>query len=198
MRIKCAVDTETDNIDFYVANVVELSIVPLTNDFELDPQIKPLTVLVNPGEEELGRLDGGKALAFNKISRDTILKDGIPVDDINAFIEGWMFSYDITEIHPLAHNWIFDRCVLRKMMGHEKVEKTFYRRAMDSHCLSVAINDRYELFGQDKPFKQTRLTALAEYFGIKNDGAHRAEFDCVMTAQIYKKLLQFPVPLLES
>ncbi len=198
MRIKCSVDTETDNIDFYVANVVELSIVPLIDNFDINTNIKPLTCLVNPGESVLSNLDGGQALAFNKIGRDTILKDGIPAEQMVGFIKGWMFSNGITEIHPLAHNWVFDRCVLRKLLGHKESEKMFYRRAMDSHCLAVSINDRYEIFGQKKPFEQTNLGALAKFFEIKNDGAHRAEFDCIMTAQVYKKLLHFPVPLLEG
>lgn len=198
MRVKCAVDTETDNIDFFVANVVELSIVPLNDNFEVNNDIKPLTCLVNPGEEVLGKLDNGQALAFNKIGRDTILKDGLPSDYMVEYIKGWMFANGITEIHPLAHNWAFDRCVLRRLLGHKDSEKIFYRRAMDSDRLAVSINDRYEMFGKEKPFKQTKLSYLAKFFGIKNDGAHRAEFDCIMTAEVYRKLLQFAVPLMEE
>ena len=195
MRVKCAVDTETDNIDCYIANIVELSIVPLVDNFEVNHTIKPLTCLVNPGEDQLAVADGGQALAFNKIGRDTILKDGIPAEDMVGYIKGWMFSNGITSIHPLAHNWSFDRTVLRKLLGHKNTDSILYRRAMDSHSLAVSINDRYELAGQEKPFKQTRLNALAEHFGIENEGAHRAEFDCIMTAQVYRKLLKFPVPL---
>jgi DNA polymerase III epsilon subunit-like protein len=56
------------------------------------------------------------------------------------------------------------------------------------------INDKYEQAGQEKPFKKTKLTALAEYFSIENEGAHRADFDCEMTARVYAELLRFPEP----
>jgi DNA polymerase III epsilon subunit-like protein len=192
MNKKCVIDTETNGVDLLEAIAVEISIVPLTDNFEIDTNIKPLSTLINPGEDALDFPKAQEALAFNKIGKDTILKDGYPYDDFGGFLQGWMYANDISVIVPLAHNWVFDRIVMCRLLGTDMVEKLIFRRAMDSHTLAIAINDQYELFGKPKPFKQTRLTALAEQFGIKADGAHRAEFDCIMTAQVYKKLLEFP------
>jgi len=188
----CAIDTETTSVDLMTAEAVELSIVPLHNDYKIDINIRPLELIINPGKLALD--EGSEALSFNKIGRDYILKDGIPKEDVRGYIKGWMGTNNISTIIPLAHNWVFDRIVLTRLIGTTATEKLIYRRAKDSHSLAVAINDRYELFGKKCPFAQTRLGFLAEYFGFSSDGAHRAKYDCMMTAQVYRKLLEFPLP----
>ena len=192
MRIKAACDTETTNVNMLQADAVEVSIVPLNDDFTVNENIKPFTLLINPGivALELGK----EALAFNKIGRDDILANGLPAEQFTTFLEGWMYANGITSIQAVGHNWEYDRVVLKRLMGHKDNERIFYRRSMDSHKLALAVNDRYELAGKSRPFNFTSLSFLAGYFGMDNEGAHRAEFDCIMTAGVYRKLLQFPVP----
>lgn len=192
MNKKCVIDTETNGVDLLTAVAVEVCILPITDRFEVDDSIKPLNVLINPGEENLTSDTAQEALAFNKIGVDTIRKDGMSYEDFGAFLQGWMYANNISVITPLAHNWVFDRIVMLRMLGTELGERLIFRRAMDSHTLAIAINDQYELFGKEKPFKKTNLSYLANYFGIDASGAHRADADCIMTAQIYKKLLEFP------
>lgn len=184
----CAIDTETTNVDFLKAKVVELSILPLTDNYDPDESIKPLNILVNPGEVELDL--GKEALSFNKISRESILKEGVNLGTLTAYIKNWMDSYGITSIEPLAHNWIYDRAVLRNSMGFKDVEYMFYRRAKDSHTAAVFVNDLYKSKGLKKPFAKTNLSAMAEFFGMKSEGAHRALQDCLMSAFVYKNLME--------
>lgn len=188
----CAIDTETTDVDLLKAEAVELAIVPVRNDFSIEEHMKPLELIINPGKQALD--DGSEALAFNKIGRDHILKDGIPKEDVRGYIKGWMDANDISLIIPLAHNWVFDRIVMCRLIGTKATESLIYRRAKDSHSLAVSINDRYDFFGKKPPFSQTRLSFLADYFGICPEGAHRAKYDCIMTAQVYRELLKFPMP----
>lgn len=192
MRL-CAVDTETTHIDFLKAKAVELTILPLTDDFEPDTTIKPLNILINPGIVELDL--GKEALEFNKISKESILKEGIISSTLTAHIRNWMDSNGITSIEPLAHNWIYDRVILRNSMPFEDVERIFYRRAKDSHTAAVFVNDLYKFKGKKRPFAKTNLSAMASYFGMNTEGAHRALQDCVMSAFVYKNLMNMILEL---
>lgn len=183
----CAIDTETTHIDFLRAKAVELTILPLTSEFDPDESIKPLNILVNPGEMELDL--GAEALAFNGIDRKQVLAEGVYCNNLSAHIRNWMDTYGITSIEPLAHNWVYDRVVLRNSMEFKDVESIFYRRAKDSHTAAVFVNDLYKFMGKEKPFKKTNLGAMAEFFGMKAEGAHRAYADCVMSAFVYKNLM---------
>jgi inhibitor of KinA sporulation pathway (predicted exonuclease) len=148
--------------------------------------MKPLNILVNPGEEELDL--GKEALAFNKIERSRIITEGVHAATLTAHIRNWMESNGITSIEPLAHNWVYDRVVLRNSMPFDDVERIFYSRAKDSHTAAVFINDLYKSRGKERPFKKTNLSAMAEYFGMNTEGAHRALQDCIMSAFVYKNL----------
>ena len=183
----CAIDTETTNIDFLKARVVELTILPLTDTYDPDESMKPLNILVNPGEVELDL--GKEALSFNKIERETILKEGVNTGTLGAHIKNWMDSNGISSIEPLAHNWIYDRSVLRNSLDFSMIETMFYRRAKDSHTAAVFVNDLYKFKGKKKPFAKTNLSAMAEYFGMKAEGAHRDHQDCLMSAFVYKNLM---------
>jgi len=183
----CAIDTETTHIDFLKAKAVELTILPLTSEFDPDESIKPLNILVNPGEMELDL--GAEALAFNGIDRKQVLAEGVYCNNLSAHIRNWMDTYGITSIEPLAHNWVYDRVVLRNSMEFKDVESIFYRRAKDSHTAAVFVNDLYKSRGKERPFKKTNLSAMAEYFGMNTEGAHRALQDCIMSAFVYKNLM---------
>lgn len=190
--IVCAIDTETTSVDMLKAEAVEIAIVPLNKQYEPEVQIPPLELLINPGVQALD--EGAEALAFNKIGRDHILKDGLPKKDVLGFIKGWMYSYGITTIIPLGHNWSYDRVVINRLLTTPEAEKIFFRRSKDSHTLAVSVNDRYAFHGLPEPFKSTRLGDLAKQFGVSPEGAHRAKHDCIMCAKVYQELMKFPVP----
>jgi DNA polymerase III epsilon subunit-like protein len=183
----CAIDTETTHIDFLRAKAVELTILPLTEDYEPDQTMKPLNILVNPGVVELDL--GKEALSFNKIDREKILTEGVNSATLTAHIKNWMDENKITSIEPLAHNWIYDRVILRNSMEFDDVERIFYRRAKDSHTAAVFVNDLYKFKGKKPPFRYTGLSKMAEYFGMDTSGAHRALQDCLMSAFVYKNLM---------
>jgi DNA polymerase III epsilon subunit-like protein len=185
----CAIDTETTDIDFAKAHIVEICILPLNDDYSPDKNIKPLNILINPGAAELER--GNIALSFNKIGKDDILKNGLPETEFLGYLKGWMAANGIDIIEPLAHNWVYDRAVLRNLLGFDEVEKLIYRRAKDSHTAAVFVNDLFASKGVPKPFKQTRLSEMVKYFGMReeNTNFHRAYDDCIASAFVYQCLL---------
>lgn len=183
---------ETQGVDFFRDDLVELSIIPLTDSLDIDVVSPRLSVLVKPFILS-GVESNDTRLPSNGITYGELREYGMNSDDLRSFIEGWMDALGIEQFIPLAHNWSFDRSFLAKTMGCQAVEKMFNRRARDSHSLAVSINDKAVLSGKEPPFESTSLGFLANYFGIDTAGAHRAEKDCIMTALAYKKLLQFEV-----
>ena len=189
-------DTETavhseKGVDFFKDEIVELTIIPLLDNFEIDVVSPRFTTLIQP----LSMLESDdKKLPFNNISYGELRAKGIKQEELKPFLMGWMNAVGVEQFVPLAHNWAFDRVFLAKSLGCEIMDSVFNRRARDSHSLAVSINDRYALAGKEKPFESTSLGFLANFFGIDTSGAHRAEADCIMTAIVYKNLLQFEVP----
>lgn len=184
----CAVDTETTDVDMSKAKIVELSILPLNMNYTVDTDMKPFSVLVNPGPEALDR--GSEALAFNKIGRDTIEKDGVPSEALLPMVRGWMMANGFDTIQPLGHNWGYDRAVLINNFGAKEVERIFFRRSKDSHTAALFVNDIFSSLGRGDFFRSTRLSDLAKHFRFDASGAHRALFDCEMSAKVYKKLIE--------
>lgn len=185
--IICAVDTETNSVNLLTVEAVQVCLYPLDDNFNKHPEIPPLSFYINPGKQALD--DGHEALAFNKIGRDYLEEFGMLPQDVYGFIKGWMHSFRVKQLIPLAHNWVFDRIVMARLLGNKNCEDVFFRRAKDSHSLAVAINDLYKINSLPIPFKSTRLGDLAKHFGMDNTGAHEALKDCEMCAFVYKKLL---------
>ena len=189
MNTICAIDTETTGLDLQ-NHIVEIAIVPTTvinKQFVVDEKKRPFSVLVNPGELELH--NGSEALAFNKIGRDTIVKDGIKTGELYPMIKGWMMANGISKITPLAQNWAFDSKMIEKTFTREKMEKIIHHRAHDTLRVAQYWNSMFEIQTGKPLFKSTSLTELAKFFSISNDGAHRAEADCRMTIKVYNELL---------
>jgi DNA polymerase III epsilon subunit-like protein len=186
--VTCAIDTETTNIDSMKAHAVEITILPLTEYYDIDTSKKHLTTLINPGIKALD--EGAESLKFNKIPREDIISQGIPSIDFTPMLAKWMKENSIDMIVPLGHNYNpYDSVVMKTLMGFETYERMLYRRAKDSHTFAICINDIYAFKGLKRPFVKTSLQYLTEYFGIPSEGAHRSYKDSEMTAQVYKRLL---------
>ena len=209
MKIQPVVlDTETtasqEGVYLEIDDIVEVTIVPIKEDFTRDESIPIFSTLVNPegGYNPNLRVNRtitsnrNEALPFNNILISDILEKGISSKEFKSYLRGWMEALGIEQFIPLAHNWSFDRAFLGKLIGSKEGDALFNRRARDSHSLAVSINDRYALCGMEKPFESTSLGFLANFFGFDTSGAHRAEKDCEMTLAVYKKLLTFKVPQL--
>jgi DNA polymerase III epsilon subunit-like protein len=207
MKIQSVVvDTETtasitNGVDVNIDDIVELTIMPITEDFKIDATVPVFSTLVNPNNcnpnmmlmyDEFSNL--ADTLPFNNIPKTDIIQKGMPSSDVRGYLKCWMEHHHIEQFIPLAHNWSFDRSFLGKLLGSKNCDKIFNRRARDSHSLAVAINDRYVLYGKEKPFESTSLQFLANYFGVDTTGAHRSEKDCEMTLIVYRKLLKFYLP----
>ena len=184
----CAIDTETTNIDCTKAHAVEVTFLPLTDRFDIDESKSHLTTLINPGQEELDK--GKEALSFNKISVEEILK-GVPSNEFITMLEIWMEKNNIDQIMPLGQNYGgYDSIVLKRLLGFDNYERLINRRYKDSYMSASYINDVFSFNGLKRPFPKTSLGELARYFDIDSNGAHRSYADCVMTAKVYKKLIE--------
>lgn len=102
--------------------------------------------------------------------KDDMLVDEKPIEDV---IE--TFSSFIGTDVVLGHNVAFDFGLINKallLIGKDEMHNNY----IDTLRLSRIIN-------QDS--KNHKLETLCSYFGIERNVGHRAEHDCLQTAQLY-------------
>lgn len=108
------------------------------------------------------------------ITMELLEDEGIELKDaLNGFLE---FAGDLPTV---SHNANFDYGFIRKACGNFGL-KLFSNRCVDTLALA------HRLAPDVKDFK---LTTLAGFFCIDTEGAHRSHKDCIMTKQLYEKLI---------
>ena len=75
------------------------------------------------------------------------------------------------------------------MFGYDGVYDYFHYKPRDTMIIASYLNDIYDFHGQDVPFEQMKLGTILNYFGIQNDRAHDAYYDCLAEVQLYKAMV---------
>jgi DNA polymerase III epsilon subunit-like protein len=188
-NLLCAIDVETTGLECGVHDVIELAIVPLNHLIEPFKKYKPLVMKIKPRRPE------------NAVSR-AMKKSGLTMTDIMMYgqdpwkaadiVEEWFEKLQLPVRHniiPLAHNWPFDREFLIEWLGIKTFQYVFNGHYRDTMALAGFFNDRS--YDQKKPYVYSKmgLEALCNRLGVDNKMPHRALYDCLATAEIYKKFV---------
>ena len=190
-NIFCAVDTETTGTNPEAHSIIEVCILPLNGDYSINKSITPFTTLMQPIP---GRQIEQDALRKNKISLPEIMLNCLDADRVADLLVEWFEKLRMPQgkrIVPLAHNWPFDKSFLISWLGPLTYELIFDYHYRDSMALALSINDACDARNERIPFPKVGVGALAKHFGIENPAPHRALGDCVTTAQVYRKLLEY-------
>jgi len=198
-NLLCAVDVETTGLDPSYHEIVEVAIVPLNGDLEPCKEIPAFHRVINPAHKDRA---AKKSLGISGITQAALEAAPGPLETADAFanwfkkyVEGWSFR----KIAPLAHNWKFDQAFIQQWLGWDMDDPTrnkawmdsfFEPRARDTMRVGVFVNDLAYLRNQAFPFPKVNLAYMANIFEIPHERAHNAYHDALVTAELYKKLLQ--------
>jgi len=187
--VLCAVDCETTGTDPTKHDIIEIAVVPLDSDLKPIQTIMPFSMLLQPGrpqniEQSATRVHGH--------TRTELMRDGIePMKAADLFDE-WVERLHLPfgkRIVPLAHNWPFDRSFIKAWLGEEHFNQYFSALYRDTMVAAQYFNDRAAFHAEQVPFNKVNLRYLASELEVPHDRAHAALADCLVTAQVYKKLM---------
>lgn len=206
-NLMCAIDVETTGLDPMANDILEIAVVPLTYNLDPAPNIVPFHIMMKPESIDNIDFDAMRVLKTYDESMDnsdiTLSKErliravssGIEQTRAADLLVEWFEEHVCLKpkkrIIPLAHNWIFDSAFLKQWMGPKSFDYLFDPRHRDTMTIAAFHNDYAEFDNRlELPFPKLKLSLLCNKLGIEQRRAHNALEDAVVTAQVYKRLLQ--------
>lgn len=193
----CAIDTETTGLDPNIHEVVQIAVVALDSNFKMRRDVGlPLVIKIQP---EFPENADPKALQVNGLTIPDLMANGYPKDTAIAILVQWLTKLDLEvtrggkrkRVIPLGHNYDFDKSFIQRWIGQPMYDEWFDYEIRDTKRVVAYINDRAAMKGKDIPFPHTGLGRIAFRLGIDNTGAHDALADCIMTAKVYRMLMNY-------
>lgn len=191
-NLLAVVDTETTGTVAGYHDIIQVAILPLNSDLDPAPDVSPFYMNIKPDFPERAT---PAAMAKNGMSLEE-LKNAPDKYDVADYLEDWFRNLNLPmgkRLIYLCQNSPFDIAFLKSWLGSEGFDRYFARRGRDTMFFANAINDRAAYQGKPVPFSNVSLEALANFYGISYDNAHDALADCIITAKVYRALLQFDI-----
>lgn len=186
-NILCAIDTETTGVEPGKNSIWDLCIIPLDEKLDRHSRIKPFQAMMKPSTP----FEPG-ALKEAGLTQAEIINTGHDPFRVADLLEAWFIKMNLPQgkqIIPLAHNWPFDRGFLIDWLGWKSFNCYFSGEYRDTYQLVSFHNDRKWWKGDPYEFARKSLGACARRLNLEVSGLHRATQDCLLTIEVYKKLV---------
>ena len=187
-NVLCVFDCETTGLDPFQHDIWQICCMPL--DFNLDPVGLPFEIMLKPRNPENRDTSAISKKNFNKA-----ILSGMDYEVAAGLFAEWVDRMNLgfkKRIMPLAHNWPFDRGFIIEWLGQETVDYYIDPRYRDTMVAGAFINDVCDHTAERIPLTKLNLRHVANCLHIDwDDGAaHDAVYDCVKTAEVYRKLIK--------
>lgn len=187
-NLLCVFDCETTGLDPLKHDMWQFCCTPL--DFNLMPASLPFELLLKPRNPENRDTSAVSKKNFNKAiltGMDYEVAEGLFIEWIERLNLGFK-----KRIMPLAHNWPFDRAFIIEWLGQETFDFYIDPRYRDTMVAGAFVNDVCDHTAERIPLTKLNLRHVANCLHIDwDDGAaHDAIYDCVKTAEVYRKLIK--------
>jgi DNA polymerase III epsilon subunit-like protein len=178
-----ALDTETSGLDFVKNDVVEISIIRMSDDVQKTWHLKPLNPeTIDAGALKVNGLKLEDLLHKTNFGRVTYLEPSEVIVDI----ENWLMEDGGTSEQRImiAHNVTYDYTMLKQLWAkcNSSDSFPFGRRLLDTFQLEFFMDLCSEQMAEGYS-----LNNLAKKYGVKNEKAHSSSADTLCLAQIFKK-----------
>jgi len=175
---RAVLDTETTGLDATQAHIVEVGAVVLGHDLK---EVASFSTLANPGPEALDRADP-EAMRIHGIPMEEILA-APPAADAAKELRRFLDAYPGT-LHAFPVS--FDMNFLKRPPWNIRDDwgKCVQWGATEFMNKAGAL----ERFSDGKP-RWARLSAAAKFFGVAQEGAHRALTDARTAALVMAEIL---------
>lgn len=180
-------DIESDGLDPYKNNIIELSLIRLSDDVQKTWCIKPInTDNIQP---DALRINGHKLddiLHKTVYGRETYKEANKAIVDI----ENWIAEDGVPAEQRIftAHNAHFDKGMMEQLWEKCNSKETFPfgRRMLDSQIIEFFMD-----LCKGEMAEGYSLKNLVKKYGVTNDKAHTAASDTLALKQVFEKQVEF-------
>lgn len=192
----CCIDVETTGLDPYFHEIIQICILPLDSNFNPRKDVLPFYIEIQPEwPERISR----EAMKINKLDLAKIMERGHDKEKAKDLLQEWIEKLNLPytkygtrkKILSLGHCIAsFDIPFIRQWLGVDLYNELFDHHIRDIASVVMYLNDKAAMHAEDIKFKKMRLAYIATAIGITHDRAHDALQDCLVEAQVWKKLVQ--------
>jgi len=188
-HILCAVDCETTGLKAGYHDLIQICVMPL--DAELLPlkTFPPFYMTIKPQRPET--IDPA-AFKVHGIRYGELMKSAEDPFHASELFEEWFNRMSLAfnkKIAPLGHNYSFDAGFIKDWLGEDSYETYFDYHVRDTSAACLFLNDRASFGAEDFPYPKMKLGNIAARLGVDNKFAHDALQDCLMTAEVYRRMI---------
>jgi len=191
-NLLCAIDCETTGLDAEEHKMWQLCIMPLDSNLEPSRQFPFLNLLM---KVDTSVIDFDiRVFSDNKRRIAEAQQVGFSQSEGAIQFLDWFERLKLIpgkKIVPLGHNVKFDIGFLTQWLGQDAYQACFDYHIHDTFCSVAYINMQASFRNEPVPFPKWQLSGLAHRLGISSEGAHDALIDCQITAQVYKRLMNY-------
>jgi DNA polymerase III epsilon subunit-like protein len=192
----CVIDCETSGTVPAFHDLIQICIMALDYKLELWKEIKPFYFMISPKRpENHGLKSEWRDEETKKMNQQLMAKAQIEgMDPWRAadFFGEWFEQIGLKpgkRIIPLAQNWPHDRDFIIDWLGREAFELYFDVRYRDTMCVANFLNDFADFHVEPFPYPKVNLKYLCKMHNIDTEGAHDAMRDCLITQELYRRMV---------
>lgn len=189
-NILAAVDLETTGIDPTRAEIVQIAIVPLTDNLRPDPSRRAFYTNLAPERPDLA---DATSTAIHRLDLAELAATAPSQYRGQELLCEWFYKLDLPrgrKLVPLAHNFVFENSFLRAWLGVSLMDELFHYHPRDSMLCALTLNDKAVWAGKKPPFESVSLTSMCRQLGVVNTKPHDALADALAEAGVYRILLE--------
>jgi DNA polymerase III epsilon subunit-like protein len=193
----CVIDTETTGIDPTWNEMIQLAILPLDANLNPRKDVIPFNIYLKPEHPERANKD---AMKVNKLKMSQLILNGYDRECAKGLLEEWIKKLELPvtsygtpkKIIPLGHNVSFDINFITAWLTQPVYSQFFDYHIRDTACVAQFLNDHAAMHGERVPYSKVNLNWLCNQLNVDfpTKRQHDALQDCIVTAQVYKRLIQ--------
>lgn len=191
----CAIDIETTGTIPWFHEIIQIAILPLDSNLEPRKDIFPFDIKIAPNHPK--RVDR-EAIKVNKINFAKLMKDGFDSDKSIDLLLEWVKKLKLPctkygtpkRIIPLGHNFLFDSYFIKYWLQPTQYNEIFDGRYNDTMIIANFLNNKAAVHAEKVPFPKVNLRYMCSKLNISYERGHDALQDCIMTAKVFKILVE--------
>ena len=207
-HLLAAIDIETTGFIPGHNDIVQICILILTSEIKPDLEVNPFYMTIKPKRPENVEKE---AMSVSRLNYAQILQTAVDPWDAADLFDDWFVSLrhdtpkrraklpENKKLLPLAQNWVFDRPFIMDWLGSKSFDDFFHPWYRDTLAVAQYLNDSYAMnpncvLPHKIPFPKSNLGYLCAQLKIHNEKAHDALQDCIVTAEVYRRMALKQVP----